>query len=210
MIAPSFGIDLDGNVTSFQKAVPTERQKREKGTGFDVGYGLTWRGCEWHPLIAPSQNLRKALAAGPSLSIAEDLHPGPAFFEVAIAPKDQPTKRLEVYLEATENLRDSVKDLLNMNGKYRGFFDHALGANHCIWLRYRTTSSFENAQRETEKIFGKYDYAWNSQNYGSARTLTMKERQFCGCCCRTGYDIIEGPPKFTKNESSFKKLMGRK
>jgi hypothetical protein len=195
---------------SDKKLFPSSKHKRENGTGIDMGYSLTWRGCEWHPLIAPSPNLQKALSSGPSLSIAQDLHPGPGFFELAIAPKDKTSKRVEVYIEASENLRDAVVALIDIKCKYKGFFDHALKENHCVWIRYKTTSSYENSKREVNKILDKYDYAWVQQNYGSARTLALKPRLFCGCCCRTGWDIIEGAPKFSKNESSFKKLMSRK
>jgi hypothetical protein len=183
--------------------------KREKGVSFiDLGYKSVWIGCEWQPLVASCQNLRKALASGPSLSIAEDLAPSPALFELAIAPKDAASHRVEVYIEGTDSLRDSVKDLLNMNGKYRGFFDDCL-PKHCVWIRFKTMSSEDNAKREVDRILSKYDYAWNSQSHGSPRALMLKESLFCGCCCRTGWAIVEGPAKFTRNESSFKKLMSR-
>lgn len=193
-----------------KKLFPNSRQKRERGIGLDVGYSLVWRGCEWHPLIAPSPNLQKALSSGPSMSIAEDLHPGPALFEVAIAPKDATTKRVEIFVGATENLRDSVKDFLSVRGKYKGFLDHALKEKHCIWIRFKTMSSFDNAKRDSEKILDKYDYAWVQQTSCPARTLVMKPRIFCGCCCRTGFDIMEGPPKFSKDDTGFRKLMSRK
>lgn len=195
---------------SDKRLFPNAKSKREKGVGMNVGYGLVWRGCDWHPLVAPAPNLQKALAQGPSLSIAQDLHPGPGFFEIAIAPKDKTTSRIEVYIESTDNIRESVKDMLSLKGKYKGFMDHALKEKHCIWIRYKTTSSHDNAKKEVEKILDKYDYAWVQQPHCGARSLVMKPRIFCGCCCRTGFDIIEGGPKFSNTESSFKRLISRK
>lgn len=183
--------------------------KRERGVGLvDLAYKTTWMGSEWTPLIAASPDLRKAIASGPSLAIADDLEPVPAILEIAIAPKDAAGHRVEVYLEGTDNLRDSVRDLLNLNGKYRGFLDDVL-PSHCVWLRFKTYSSEDNAKMDADKILRKYDYAWCGQKGGSPRALNLKENQFCGCCCRTGWSIIESQPKFKVNESSFKKLMSR-
>ena len=130
--------------------------KRERGVGLvDLSYKTTWMGSEWVPLVAASPDLRKAIATGPSLSIADDLEPVPAIFELAIAPKDAAGHRVEVYLEGCDNLRDSVKDILNLNGKYRGFLDDVL-PKHCIWLRFKTFSSEDNAKAEADKILRKH------------------------------------------------------
>jgi hypothetical protein len=193
-----------------KKLFPDSKQRRERGTGLDVGYSMIWRGCEWDPLIAPAPNLQKALASGPTMSLDEDMHPVTALFQIAIAPKDATLKRTEGNLEYTENLRDSVKEFLSVRGKYKGFLDHALKEKHCLWIRFKSMSSYDNAKRDGEKILDKYDYAWVQQRSGPARTLALRPRIFCGCCCRTGFDIVEGPPKFSKEESSFKKLMSRK
>ena len=211
--------------------------KREKGIQLlDLSYRTTWMGSEWLPLVAASPDLRKALATGPSLAIADDLEQMPAIFELAIAPKDAAGHRVEVYLEGTDNLRDSVKDILNLNGKYRGFLDNVV-PKHCVWLRFKTFSSEDNAKRNADKIlrrhvpitsphfacsfvaafslarcsplFRRYDYAWNNQKSGSPRALGLSENLFCGCCCRTGWSVTESQPKFKPSESSFKKLMYR-
>mmetsp|Transcript_6511 Transcript_6511/g.17997 ORF Transcript_6511/g.17997 Transcript_6511/m.17997 type:complete len:198 (+) Transcript_6511:1491-2084(+) len=183
--------------------------KRERGIGIlDFSYRTTWMGATWVPVVASAPDLRKALANGPSLAIADELEQMPAIFELAIAPKDAAGHRVHVYLEGTDNLRDSVKDILNLNGKYRGFLDNVL-PKHCIWLRFKTFSSEDNAKRGADKILRSYDYAWNNQKSGSPRALGLSENVFCGCCCHTGWSIAESQPKFKPNESSFKKLMSR-
>lgn len=190
---------------------PTSKSKREDGVGISVGYTVTWRGCNWHPLVAPAQSLKAALAGGTPLSIAAGLEQRPAIFEIAIAPKDKTSKRVEVFIDAAPNLAESVKGVLDMKGQLKGCIDHALKQHHCIWIRYKCLSSYESAEREKDKILDKFDYAWVDQQYARARTLTMKPTKFCGCCCHTGFEIIEGPPRLSKQEtSSFKMLMGRR
>ena len=164
-------------------------------------------------MVAPAANLRKALDSGPSLSLAEELHPGPGLFELSIAPEEKSTKRIEVYLEANENLREAVKSTLSLDGPLCGCMDHALKNKHCIWVRYRTYAKFENAERDKDKILDKFDYAWLQQQYFPARSLMMKPKKFCGCCCRTGFAVIEGPSKLRSQgskKSSFHRIMSRK
>eukprot|EP00890_Picochlorum_soloecismus_P001521 jgi/Picsp_1/236/NSC_00235-R1_hypothetical protein ATCV1_Z174L [Acanthocystis turfacea Chlorella virus 1] len=192
---------------------PDSKQKRENGTGLAIGYSIIWKGCNWRPLVAPAASLRKALDSGPSLSLAEELHPGPGLFELAIAPEEKSTKRVEVYLEATENLREGVKGTLSLDGPLSGCTDHALKNKHYIWVRYRTYTKYENAERDKDKILDKFDYAWLQQQYFPARTLMMKAKKFCGCCCRTGFVVIEGPSKLRsqgKKTSSFQRIVGRR
>lgn len=130
--------------------------KRERGIGiFDFSYRTTWMGAIWVPVVASAPDLRKALANGPSLAIADELEQMPAIFELAIAPKDAAGHRVHVYLEGTDNLRESVKDILNLNGKYRGFLDNVL-PKHCIWLRFKTFSSEDNAKRGADKILRRH------------------------------------------------------
>ena len=196
-------------MVSDQKLFGSALSKRERGVGLmDFSYKTSWMGTEWTPLVASSPDLRKALASGPCLAIADDLEPVPAMLEIAIAPKDEAGHRIPVYLEGTDSLRDAVKDLVNLNGKYRGFMDDIL-PTHCVWLRYKTYSSEDTAKMDADKVLRRYDYAWCAQKGGSPRALALKPNVFCGCCCRTGWSIVESKPKFKVTESSFKKLVSR-
>jgi hypothetical protein len=143
-------------MTSNAKLFGEALQKRERGIGpLDFSYRKAWMGAEWVPIVAAAPDLRKAIATGPSLAIADELDQMPAIFELAIAPKDDAGHRIQVYLEGTDNLRDGVKDILNLNGKYRGFLDNVL-PKHCIWLRFKTFSSEDNAKRGADKILRRY------------------------------------------------------
>ena len=188
-----------------KKLFPNSKPKRENGAGIAVGYALTWKGAQWHPLVAPAPSLAKALSGGTPLSIAAEFDPVPGIFELAIAPRENMTNRVEVYVDATESLNDALRAVLDLRGLLKGFLDDALKHHHCIWIRCKQFSSFENARKEKEKILEKFDYAWVQQQYAPARTLIMRPRKFLGCCCRIGFDTVEGPPKFSKQGGSFKK-----
>ena len=181
-------------------AFPKSRPRRELGVSPVSGYRLAWRSYTWQPLLATASSLSRATANGTARSIAEDQDPGPGAYELAIAHKSTPHKRIKVYIGAAESLRDAAVLLVTDGGDLRGFLDHALKENHVVWLRCKPTANAEEAAAARDKVLGHYDYAWVQQPSGRARSLMVHPTYCCGCSClcRTGMDIKEGPPKFVQ------------
>lgn len=203
----------DKKMSGSSPAFPKTRKRREDGSNKYSSYGMAWRGCPWQPLIASAKSLSQATSNGMARSIAEDQEPGPGAYELSIAYKDNPQKRIKVYIGAAESLRNAAVLLVTDGGDLRGFLDHALKEGHVVWIRCKRAKSSEDAAAIRDKILGVYDYPWVQQPGGRARSLTVRPSFLCcGCCCRTGVTIKEGPPKFVQPKTGgiLSMLSGKK
>lgn len=172
-------------------------------------YSMAWRSIPWQPLVASAPSFSRAVSNGTAREIAEVQEPGPGVFEIAIAHKDVPRKQIVVFIGATDSLREAAILLVSDGGDLRGFLDHAIKEKHVIWLRTKPTKTHEDAIEFRDKALGQYDYAWVQQTGARARSLVaLPSFLCCGCWCRTGVNLRDGPPKFVqpKSEGLLSKL----
>lgn len=194
------------------------RPRREKGLSIFSPFRWSWSSCPWEPLLGGGSSLKRADRDGMATTIANDQPASPGIFELSIAHKNVPQKRVVVYLGAAENIRNELTTLVQDGGELRGFLDHGLKEGHVVWFRVQLKPSVAAATAAKDSALANYDYAWVNQPGAKGRSLMLRPEHSCcsGACCFCGkakgrVTLREGPPKFLQEKQQsglFQMLSG--